>query len=74
MPSVLYKVIEPREKKIIDIENVEDALDIYSEWFEPYVKASIITNKMYENDIKGASEERRGKCVSVKEINDEQLL
>lgn len=74
MPTVLYKVRDPSTKKIIDIENVDDALEIYSEWYEPYVKATIITNKEYEADVKGISEERRGKCTVYKEINDIQVL
>jgi len=74
MPTVLYKVRDPATKNIIDIENVDDALEIYSEWYEPYVKATIITNKEYEADIKAVSEERRGKCTEYKEINDIQVL
>lgn len=73
-PNVLYKVRVQSTKKIIDIENVEDADDHYTEWYEPWVKANIITNNIYENDIKGASEDRRGKVLDYKQINDDQIL
>ena len=73
-PNVVYRVKCQQTDEIKKVENFADCPEYVKEWYEPWVKASIIINNEFEGPVTGLSEERRGKLQTRKELNDDQLL